>query len=467
MPQAKTLPAAKGYDGPFSLFTHALPIIARVLVRLSCLATLKLALMLPFIRTPSYHSKAITPDFMTNVFRRKGILGGEERVETLRVEVMEMGAIGAVERIYITYSGLRPDSRPPATMIAKVLGTSVKDTIVGSLCPLSENEHRAYTHEVFTKKVKGLQPLVYHFDLSFYGVGLLLMEDLRELRHIKSRDGASLSDLTRVVELCAKIHSRTLNQVPRPMVQEFQFHTYLLDHISGTNANMALTGPWSECMRAHPRLAHTMELFLDYDNSDKLFVKMRGFGFRPTDSAALPKPFACLIHGDVRLDNCFFDDKTKTAKLVDWQVIMPRAPLLDIGWLLMDGSDETLSVPSTEVLCSLPLNAAPPQAEAEACRASVNVLLTAYLTTMSHELSQNTSYTGERPTMAYCQDMLPWLMLNDAFYMMVSVAQIFKCDPKTDMANPIVQTFLKYADRLEWLLRVFVPTLDFIQQSTV
>jgi hypothetical protein len=467
MSQQTSLPAAKGYDGAFSLFTHALPIIARVILRLSCLATLKLALMIPFLRTPSYHPKAITVDFMTKVFRKKGILVEGERVASLRVEAMEMGAVGKVERIHITYADLKNESHPPETMVAKVLGTTIKDTIVGSLCPLSENEHRAYTHETFTRKVKGLQPSIYHFDMSFFGVGLLLMEDLRDLRHIKSRDGATLADLTCVVELCAKIHSRTLNQIPRPMVQEFQFHTYLLDHISGTNANMALTGPWGECMRAHPRLAQTMELFLDYDNSEKLFIKMRGFGFRPTDNATLPKPFACLIHGDVRLDNCFFDDVTKTAKLVDWQVIMPRAPLLDLGWLLMDGSNEALSVPAADVLRSLPVNAPPPKAEADACRAVVNKLLTAYLTTMSQELSQNTAYTGERPTMAYCQDMLPWLMLNDAFYMMVSVAQIFKCDPKKDMASPVVQTFLAYADRLEWLLRVFVPALDFIKQSTV
>lgn len=462
----RVLPPATGYDGPFSLFMHAVPIIARVVLRLSCLATLKLALMLPFLQAPSYHPKSLTAAFLTNIFLKKGILQVGERVESISVEVMEMGAVGKVERIHMTYSGLKGCSAPPQTLVAKVLGTSIKDTIVGSLCPLSENEHRAYTHSRFTKQVKGLQPTVYHFDMSFFGVGLLLMEDLRALRHIKSRDGAVLEDLQRVVELCAKIHSRTLNQIPPAMVKEFQFHTYLLDHITGTNSKMALTGPWGECMSAHPRLAAAMELFLEYKNSDKLFVKMRGFGFRPTDTSAAPKPFSCLIHGDVRLDNCFFDDVTKTAKLVDWQVIMPRAPMLDIGWLLMDASNETLSMPPLEVLRALPINAAPPQKEADACRAAVNTLLAAYLKSMSSELAQNASYKGDRPTMAYCQDMLPWMMLNDAFYMMVSVAQIFKCDPKADMGNPVVQTFLVYADRLEWLLRVFVPTLDFIERSS-
>lgn len=457
------IPAPSGYDTGLRLLVHALPIVGRAVFRLLCLATMKIALAVPFFSVPTYHPNCVTPAFLTRVLRSKGILQKGESVVSLRMEPMEMGGIGQVQRVHLTYNGLHSGSSAPASMVAKILGTTVKDAIVGSIVPLSENEHRAYTHKEFTTMVAGLQPDVYHFEMSFFGVGTLLMEDLCGLRHQKSRDGASLEDMKRIVELCAKIHSRTLNQVSVDMVKEFQFHTYFLDHIAGVNCQKALTGPWGECLRAHPRLAETMKLFLDFNNADKLFVKMRGFGFRPADTSVTAKPFSCLIHGDVRLDNCFFDDTAKSVKLVDWQVIMPRTPMLDVGWVLMDCSSETLSMPPMDRLCAL--DGQPPKEEADACRANVNAVLTAYLSVMSSELSKNPSYRGERPTMAFCQEMLPWVMLSNAFYMMVSVAQIFKEDPKSDASNPVVQTFLAYADRMEWLLRVFVPSINFIQDS--
>lgn len=438
------------------LAAAAAPVILRMGYRFAAYVSLAAMLKAGLCRPPSYHQAAVTAEYITRVFLKCGVLHAGESVTAVSSTHMETGAIGGVVRLCLTYklTPRRTAAAPPASIVMKVLGTQLKDVVVGSFVPLAEQEHRSYTHPGFAALLRGLQPVVYSFELSTFGMGVLLMEDLGSLRHIASRDGAKRDDLDRVLVLLAKVHSRTLNQHMDTLQKDFQFRSYLFDQLAPYNSKQALSGLWAGFLKTLPNLEKAFQRLADFETVDAILMKMNGHGVRATDSTyARAAPFSALIHGDARLDNCFFDDETKTAKFVDWQVVMPRAPMLEFGWILLDAHSDVLNLPRR---CGAQWESdAALEPRREGLRTNINQMLGVYLTTLTSELTA-IGYKGERPTMAYCQEMIPWVIVNDSFYIMVTIVQIIKLDPSAEHDH-LVQTFRAYTLKLEWLLECLVP----------
>lgn len=453
------MPAAKPLASGLALLTAVVPIAACALFRLASLATIKTLLRFRLIAPPVYHPDSLDKARVTAALVSKGILLQGECVVGLGFEQMEKGGIGDVRRVVLEYS-LKADRAaelplPPPSMVMKFLGTEWKDAFIGALIPLVETEHKAYTDACFSKMVHGLQPEVYLFDKSVFGMGLLLMEDLSKYRHKKSRDGANHEELLMIANLIGRIHGKTLmsssDRRSEALQAKFHFHQWFIDQMCPIHSDKNLTGPWAGAVQKNRRVATAIRSFQEKEVNDALLVKMRGFGVAVKNGENMyPTPFSVVIHGDVRLDNCFFDDVRKEAKLVDWQVCMPRNPMLEFGWVLMECNDDVLCLPTTEgegerTKCKA------------GCKASIDELLLGYLTSLTQELKLS-GYKGEFPTLAFCEENLPWVIYNDCYYLMVTLAQVLKVDPLTSPTDPVVLTFQKYLERVEWLMEVYVPS---------
>jgi thiamine kinase-like enzyme len=58
----------------------------------------------------------------------------------------------------------------------------------------------------------------------------------------------------------------------------------------------------------------------------------------------------CVVHGDLRLDNLFFDSETDIRAVIDWQIPNLGPAVLDIGYFLVSSLDAGVSEPEVDDL---------------------------------------------------------------------------------------------------------------------
>lgn len=461
--------------------------------RIACIAGANAcARWLPAAAMFKFHPAILTAELLTSVLRQKGVLGGDDVVVSFVAADMEGGNIGKMSRITLSYKfGSRQTTRqcaPPETLIVKQFGTRVRDSVVASMIPLARNEHLAYSNPDLVDLLRTLQPVVYYCEVSHFGLGLIIMEDLSPFcKSKKSRDGASLDELGMVWSAAATLHSRTLmcsssssstgeqdcdapdsSSIDR-LAGMLEWTGPLFDQQILSSVNL-LSGPWELRLRPFPRLQHAIRQLQNAALVDELHVRLRGFGVHTSRPLhCRPVPFCALVHGDARLDNCFFDTTRGTVRFVDWQTVALRSPMQDVGWSLIDCSFDAMG------MC-LPLHVVDTAsttnpygnddgeqqhaitAAAEACRGRIYELLqTHYLNVLSQEIAANsvrsTSPPVDVPTIEYCKEMLPWMVFFCVMTFAGSCGGGVVVDDPTD---PVMMTFSAYMKRMEWLLLVFV-----------
>eukprot|EP00760_Papus_ankaliazontas_P008839 PhM_4_TR13935/c0_g2_i3/m.43581 len=290
---------------------------------------------------PSYHPKGLTPAVLTRSIRALGAKYADVTVASIEWDLMECGGIGTVQRLHVTYAG-DTGVDLPKSFVVKVLGDSMKDIIIGSTFELFGSELRTVSE--LRAVCEGLQPLIVAAPANRYLCqGLVVMEDLAYLRHKKSRSpgGISMDEANRMLAVCAELHKRSWGSTKYSRYRLGNNLTCNLYPLVLKGFERGICMPLIEARLPNVKrtLADTLAL------TDELEIFLKGCRvngpYNPDDEATIRN--LALVHGDMRLDNAFFDDKAKTCRMVDWQTVWFSNPVTDIIWMMTEFEIDTLT----------------------------------------------------------------------------------------------------------------------------
>jgi hypothetical protein len=255
----------------------------------------------------------LTPEFLSDALA--AVLDGG-RVTSVRVEDIGtgVGVFGIIARLHLTLTGTGP-----ATVIAKMPTGAEANREVGLALGLYEREHRFYTTVAASVPFPVPTPYLSAADPET-GAYLLLMEDLGHLEMGDQLAGLSPARAEALVDAIASFHAAWWD---RPALDDLDWLPYQDDPVYSA----AVPPIVSAGVAALPPLAAqlppgSMELARRVDES---FVELI------SRCAAGPRT---LVHGDMRLDNLFFEPGTDRFALIDWQLALRCRGVYDVVWLL-------------------------------------------------------------------------------------------------------------------------------------
>ncbi len=440
-----------GYATGLSLLWLGLPTVVTICVRLACFAMHKFIWSRLLAPAP-YTSVYFTPVTLTEILRRNGCLPEGVRVTSMRYSAMTCGAVGEVKRLHLDYSSSDGSSLGllPKTMVVKELGKVAKDIVLSALLDIVSAEVRAYS--VLSDVAGDLQPKCFYHATSSFGRGVLLLEDLGHLKHKSSLSGATPDELKAMLRLAARLHSRTWGQAEKYFGQ-FHLQGELLDNMTPQNFKKAVGGPWKVFLQETPFLLRAMRAVSTFECDNSILTKFRGRPLNAPVRGQFPRPFGCLIHCDLRLDNCFFTDEGEVIP-VDWQLVSYCHPLLDVCWPMLD-------------LDSVHLGRDPSNPDnTSEFEKKLDEFLLEYLTTLQRELqTQPTEEIRRTPamTLSDAKKDVPYIVLFAAKYFLVVVATVLKehpalpgeigSDGKLKVNSDLTLTVARYMRNVDWLLR--------------
>ena len=440
-----------GYHKGAQLLWMGLPIVANMMLRLFRFALFNFVWK-RVLAPAAFSSEYFTPSTLTKIFQESGLLSRSSRVKSIRYEKMTCGGVGEVRRMYVEYDG-DDVNKLPKSFVVKELGKVVKDIVLSSLVDLVGAEEKGYT--ILAKVAGDLQPKCFYFKTSPFGSGVMILEDLGHLRHKTSLEGATVEDIRAVLCTAATLHSRTWGEGEK-YGSTFRLGGDLLDNLAPRHYQQCVNGPWMPILSSRPDLLRGMRAVSTFESDDCVFLKLRGSHLNePASSGLYARPFGCIVHGDLRLDNCFFTQDGKVLP-VDWQVCMYRHPLLDVCWALMDLDIEHLGY-----------DPAKPD-DTSGFAAACDDLLLSYLATLQEELrKQRGGGSAARVmTLADAKADMPLIALFIAKYILVVLSNVVKEDPvkpgevdasgKPKENSPFVRTIAKYIRHCDWLLKCLV-----------
>lgn len=238
-------------------------------------------------------------------------------VRSFELEQIGIG-VGLLGRLYrVTADG----ADGTATAVAKfpTLDTGAREGVVEPL-DFYRKEVAFYRHAAATTPFG--TPTVHAADYDDdTGDFVLLLEDLSHLRVADQTVGATPEDAARVIDIIARHHARFWNEAG-------------LDARAWLPVNAA--PPIPEV--AAGMTAHALPKFLD-SFGDRLDDELRAFAEQLPDNVlrflrcGTSGP-ATFLHGDLRLDNLFFDDEPDAVSAIDWQIAGRGAGAYDVGYFV-------------------------------------------------------------------------------------------------------------------------------------
>ncbi|MFB3106302.1 MAG: phosphotransferase, partial [Pseudomonadales bacterium] len=240
-------------------------------------------------------------------------------IDDFRVEHFSEGSgiIGMVTRVHLTGPGA------PASVIVKFPSPSADNRAIAALYDLYGKEIRFYRDLASRIALRTPAFLGAEYDETSQEF-VLVLEDLGRLRIGDQIEGCSIAEAKRIISAIAKFHADGW-QPTQP--------DWLLLHSNPTQRDGMMGGfqlGWPV----------VLEKF-----DDLLPGSAREYGKRLPDHVGrlldeMCQPPICHTHGDMRLDNIFFDDATDEVVFVDWQAICTSAPEHDLAYFI------TQSVPA-------------------------------------------------------------------------------------------------------------------------
>lgn len=306
----------------------------------------------------------IDPPWLTSALRSNGLIDADTSVASCDAVVLGTGEgfAGDLARLTVAYSG----GTGPTSMVAKI-PTSIDDNRSGSeLLGVYEREIRMYQHVLPELGLPGanlvyadVEPnpewekqiamvsklerlplwmlrvvtwLLQRFAKPEPRPSVLILEDLAPAEIGDQVAGAGLDRAGRVLEVAARLHAATWNE------------------------NVPTGGPWLQSGGLAPKLFHasflsTRRKFLEGDGRG-VSAHMRGWLDRLAKEGVArgrqihQGPPQCLLHGDLRLDNVFFEADDVRA-LIDWQLTHFGPAVIDVAYFIA-GSIEP-GVAETEI----------------------------------------------------------------------------------------------------------------------
>lgn len=292
-----------------------------------------------------------TPAWLTQQFRDRGVIGADSSVTAVKPTVLDdgQGFMGIIARLALSY-----DRDPgPATVIAKIptddelhratgraIGIYVREVCYYAevLPALDVPTPKAYTaiyeadgHEakLSDQTVKAdrlplwlLRRLIKRQQTnSHVPPCVLLLEDFGHAQPGDQVAGGSLDQIAAGLSALAQLQAQTwgVRNVPKTYwtrggdyIPRLFHAVYLNSHDSFLKAGEASLS------------AHSVALF----NS----LKATGISRVKRHRDEMPQ---CLVHGDYRLDNMFFDADGSVAAVIDWQTAAPGPVVNDVAYFLV------------------------------------------------------------------------------------------------------------------------------------
>jgi len=244
--------------------------------------------------------EGIGPAWLTALLREGLALGPELDVERLDLHrVGHDGQLSAIYRLTPTYAGT---TSGPASLILKTTAPRVKDRLLNRLFDLFANEISAY--ELPTPALGLLRPRCwYGHRHPTTGASLLLLEDLGGWRFEGHNRTLNAEDARTLVRALAE-HQAHWWQHPSFAESPFRTTSEAFEEFLTPLVKIA----WRRGRRSLASLVDrgTFDLF-------ERFVGDQGAILRRM--AAAPPT---LVHGDLNINNVFFDDERSRVTAIDW-----------------------------------------------------------------------------------------------------------------------------------------------------
>ncbi|MDG2027564.1 MAG: phosphotransferase [Acidimicrobiales bacterium] len=309
----------------------------------------------------------ITPDWLSAALRSSGVLGDDSTIATVESKVLGTGEgfAGDLARLTVTYAS----GSGPNTMVAKV-PTSIDDNRNGSeMLGVYEREigmYREYLPNLdlplpqlyyadvdpnpnWDKQIDGVKKaerlpvwllrflswLLRRFVKAESRSSVLILEDLAPAEIGDQVTGTSLERIGAVLDVSARLHASTWGDAaPQPK-------------------------GWMQSGGIAPKLSQATFLgvrraFLKgagrnvSDHTRQLLGRLQKDGIKRGRRMheSLPQ---CLIHGDLRLDNIFFQDDEVRA-LIDWQLSRRGPAAIDVAYFIAGSVEPDVSETEVEGL---------------------------------------------------------------------------------------------------------------------
>lgn len=292
-----------------------------------------------------------TPAWLTAELRRTKTIESDATVTAVGQAILGEGEgfMGIIGRLSLSYDG----TPGPATMIAKIPTTVDKNRAAGRAIGVYEREVRVYSDvlpgidipqpKIYTaiyeadgheKKLRDQTKKVDRFPLwllrwlikreqgkSAVPPCVLLIEDLVDGDVGDQVTGGSPEKIAAGLATLARLHAATWGTKTIPKSH------------------------WAEGPDTIPRLIHAMYLnghdeFLRQAaphfsaHSIGLYKSLKETGIDRVIRYRTDVP-QCLLHGDYRLDNMFFDMNGSIQAVIDWQTATPGPAVIDVGYFLV------------------------------------------------------------------------------------------------------------------------------------
>ncbi len=264
----------------------------------------------------------MTPGWVTEALRDST---GGATVTGVAVEPLSegVGFIGEVAKLELTYGG---DGSGPSSVIAKIPIDEPGGRAFGLDNRLYERESAFYAEMAADVEIP--VPGCYHNAADAEaGQFCLLLEDLGSLSTVDQTAGANVEQAASVLEAIAPFHVRWQGE----RGDRFDW----LPRINGPMTVGFISGYDAARERLHTNFSEHLD-----ERNEETAARLAPHKYEVLDRIdALP---SSVTHGDLRLDNMFFDDGKVV--LFDWQVMTRTTPIYDVVYFLGTNlSPETLT----------------------------------------------------------------------------------------------------------------------------
>lgn len=256
---------------------------------------------------------AVTPDWLTEVLRADGVIGGTSAVASLRSNSIGTGQVGDNVRFEIDYDG--PPG--PASVVCKFGSSDPASAAAGVSMHLYETEVAFYTELADTVDVA--RPHCF-FAAVVPGTAdaVLVMEDLAPAVQGDQISGCSVEEAERAVDEAARLHG------PRWGDPSLADMAWLAREGEGGGLEMMVPFVWDSYVERY----QSAVLPVTHDAA-KAMAELGPL------LAGRPGSPRCPTHYDFRLDNMLFGaGGGKPIAVVDWQTVQLAYGPRDVAYFL-------------------------------------------------------------------------------------------------------------------------------------
>jgi hypothetical protein len=262
---------------------------------------------------------SVTCEWLTGVLRGSGAVSPSASVVEVAAEPIGVG-LGVMALLYRLTPRYSPASAGPRSLVVKMATRHDETRSVAAGYRFYEREVSFYQR--LAAKTQLRAPVAYHaaYDAESQDF-VVVMEDLSAGRVCDQLTGCSVEDALAVATTLARHHGEWWNN---PRLFDYEFIQSPSDPPYPAFNAQSGAASWAPC------LANIGEVIPE---------SLRFLGERWTEigprimEMSVEYPWT-LAHGDLRLDNIFFDDDAGDFAVIDWQICFRNGGAFDLAYFL-------------------------------------------------------------------------------------------------------------------------------------